>query len=77
MTTDPRVKWMPYYDAMAAMVHWYPTEWAAWPSKNRANVEQVIKDEPTEAADSIVHWAEYDKLRARLAPDPRRDWIIV
>ena len=76
--TDPRIKWIPYHDSFTNLTGWNPTEWDKWPAKNRANVEWIVKDEPNEIpGKTFVNWDEYDKLRARLAPDPRRDWIIV
>jgi hypothetical protein len=76
--TDPRIKWIPYYDNVTDLVGWNPTEWDKWPAKNRASVERFVKDEPHEVpGKTFVRWDLYDTLRARLAPDPRRDWIIV
>ena len=76
--TDPRIKWIPYYDGMRGLTVWSPTEWAKWSGSPRDGAKRFAKDEPVEVPGKTeVHWNEYDKLRARLAPDPRRDWIIV
>jgi hypothetical protein len=64
------------YDGFNNRIEWRPACLDEWSERARASVVGV-RAEPMTGDGHLVRFDLYEAIKKHLAPDPRRDWILV